>query len=391
LAEGLAVRGHSILVISENMTDEPLREVRGGVEILRLPTVAGYGPNVYDEPRLGRLHERMRNPSPPPLEARVAPALKAFDPDVMHTAVVGRLPQLWGLARQMGVPAVHTLRSYSALCTRRMMRRDRPCLRQCRDCMRSTLRGGAQAASAQVAAVVGISAHILGIYRDAGWFPGAHADVIGNSYESEARDRVLAIDPQDKPFDVGYIGRLHPSKGVAAFLQAAERMSGTRALKVVVTGTGNPDYVRMLRARYESERIVFTGYGDPADFFASTRICVVPSLWYEPFGRIFVEALYYGVPVLGSMRGGGAEVLTPETGRLFDPDDVPALAALLEEAVAMPPETYAAMSRAAVARSDSYSVEAIARRYEAVYEQVVGAGAEQGTARATAKGRDAAA
>jgi glycosyltransferase involved in cell wall biosynthesis len=41
----------------------------------------------------------------------------------------------------------------------------------------------------------------------------------------------------------------------------------------------------------------------PSDFFALTRILLVPSVFHEPFGRVAAEALVNGVPPLVSDRG----------------------------------------------------------------------------------------
>ena len=41
----------------------------------------------------------------------------------------------------------------------------------------------------------------------------------------------------------------------------------------------------------------------PADFFALTKILLVPSLFPEPFGRVAAEALINGIPPLVSDRG----------------------------------------------------------------------------------------
>ena len=48
----------------------------------------------------------------------------------------------------------------------------------------------------------------------------------------------------------------------------------------------------------------------PADFFALTRILLVPSAFHEPFGRVAAEALINGIPPLVSDRGA-----LPETVR----------------------------------------------------------------------------
>src|SRR6185369_11313740 len=60
----------------------------------------------------------------------------------------------------------------------------------------------------------------------------------------------------------------------------------------------------------------------PADFFALTKILLVPSLFADPFGRVAAEALINGVPPLVSDRGGlpqtvaGAGLVLPVPDRL---------------------------------------------------------------------------
>jgi glycosyltransferase involved in cell wall biosynthesis len=73
----------------------------------------------------------------------------------------------------------------------------------------------------------------------------------------------------------------------------------------------------------------------PAEYFALTRVLLVPSVWEEPFGRVAAEAMVNGIPALVGNRGslphviggdadagGGGRVLpvpdwmTPDTTRL---------------------------------------------------------------------------
>jgi glycosyltransferase involved in cell wall biosynthesis len=79
----------------------------------------------------------------------------------------------------------------------------------------------------------------------------------------------------------------------------------------------------------------------PADYFALTRLLLVPSVWEEPFGRVAAEAMINGVPALVGNRGalphvvggdfadgGGGRVLpipewmTDQTTRLPDEREV---------------------------------------------------------------------
>jgi glycosyltransferase involved in cell wall biosynthesis len=52
----------------------------------------------------------------------------------------------------------------------------------------------------------------------------------------------------------------------------------------------------------------------PADYFALTRILVVPSVWEKPFGRVAAEAMVNGVPPLVSNRGSLPHVVGGDVG-----------------------------------------------------------------------------
>ncbi len=48
---------------------------------------------------------------------------------------------------------------------------------------------------------------------------------------------------------------------------------------------------------------------DPRDFYRVTRAVLMPSLWRESLGRVAVEAMANGIPVLASDRGALPETL----------------------------------------------------------------------------------
>jgi glycosyltransferase involved in cell wall biosynthesis len=52
----------------------------------------------------------------------------------------------------------------------------------------------------------------------------------------------------------------------------------------------------------------------PADYFALTRILVVPSVWEEPFGRVAAEAMINAIPPLVSNRGSLPHVVGGDFG-----------------------------------------------------------------------------
>jgi glycosyltransferase involved in cell wall biosynthesis len=48
---------------------------------------------------------------------------------------------------------------------------------------------------------------------------------------------------------------------------------------------------------------------DPRDFYRVTRVVLMPSLWRESLGRVPIEAMANGIPVLASDRGALPETL----------------------------------------------------------------------------------
>lgn len=66
-------------------------------------------------------------------------------------------------------------------------------------------------------------------------------------------------------------------------------------------------------------------------FYQEGDICVIPSLWPEPFGITAIEAMACGIPVIASMTGGLQEIIEDGvTGFLFEPGDSKELARKLK-------------------------------------------------------------
>ena len=64
------------------------------------------------------------------------------------------------------------------------------------------------------------------------------------------------------------------------------------------------------------------------DVIGQAKLLIMPSIWYETFGRTMVEAFSRGTPVLASRLGAMNEIITDgRTGLLFSPGDAGDLAA----------------------------------------------------------------
>ena len=70
---------------------------------------------------------------------------------------------------------------------------------------------------------------------------------------------------------------------------------------------------------------------------ASSRFVIVPSICFETFSMVIVEAFSQGIPVIAPAHGAPAELVTDrKNGLLFVPGDAPSLARAVRELGADP-------------------------------------------------------
>lgn len=147
--------------------------------------------------------------------------------------------------------------------------------------------------------------------------------------------RELDIDPH--AFLAVYAGRLHPDKGLDTLIDALALLPETSV--VAIAGQQRDrlgrDYEAELRDRADARGVTarcrFIGHTRTvATLYRAADVTVLPSLCAEAFGRVVIESMACGTPVVASRIGGIPEILTGEFEQcLFPPGDATALAAHL--------------------------------------------------------------
>lgn len=134
-----------------------------------------------------------------------------------------------------------------------------------------------------------------------------------------------ASERPERPFTIGYLGRLVEEKGVSLLLEAASHLRGAWEMLFVGGGPLHEALVQQAQALGIAERVVFVGQVPSTEMprhYHALDALVLPSLtrpnWKEQFGRVLVEAMASGVPVVGSDSGaipdviGEAGLIVPE-------------------------------------------------------------------------------
>jgi glycosyltransferase involved in cell wall biosynthesis/GT2 family glycosyltransferase len=202
-------------------------------------------------------------------------------------------------------------------------------------------------------------------------FPGL-ADVIPLGVSAPTRPG----QPKPAGHAIGYAGRLVAHKGVEVLLEA---VAGLADVTLAVAGAG-PDEASLRDRAGRADltgRVRFLGSLDEDElsrFYRQIDVLAVPSLttptWVEQFGRVAVEAMAHGVPVVASDSGALPDVVGG-AGLLVPPGDPTALRLALAQLLDNT-EPRARCREQGLHRAAECDWDAVAERYAELYGRAVG-------------------
>jgi glycosyltransferase involved in cell wall biosynthesis len=182
--------------------------------------------------------------------------------------------------------------------------------------------------------------------------------------------------PDDAPL-VAQVSKLTPVKGCEDFVRAAAQIHQImpEVVFLLIGGAPYPDYkqkITNLIADYKLEdHFILTGFRqDVSDIIRIIDLLVLPS-HYEPFGRVLIEAMSAGKPVIGTTVGGIPEIIADGVTGILVPPNSPdelakAVAKILED-----PEVARQMGQAGQQRAQTFfSSQRYVREIKKVYEEL---------------------
>lgn len=204
-------------------------------------------------------------------------------------------------------------------------------------------------------------------------YPGPDIEAIDAQLQDKVKikARRAEFSPDNAPL-LGIFGRISPWKGQDVFLRALAKIPQARGLIVGGALFGEEEYAKQIQNLVKElgieSRVHFAGHvNDVARAMAACDVVAHCSTAPEPFGRVIVEAMLAGTPVIASDGGGAKEIVRHgETGLLMPIGDVDALAAAMEFYLADPERSGQMAQRARESAERDFSTESATQKFRQI-------------------------
>ncbi|MBU2740809.1 MULTISPECIES: glycosyltransferase family 4 protein [Acidithiobacillus] len=169
---------------------------------------------------------------------------------------------------------------------------------------------------------------------------------------------------------VGVFGRLSPWKGQDVFLRTLAMMPAVQGLIVGSPMFGEDAYAQHLEQEIKTlgleNRVKLLGFrSDIPELMKTCDIIAHTSIAPEPFGRVIVEGMLSGRPVVASKSGGPNEIIeNGVTGMLYTPGDSQALQSVLSEIINEPEQALLMAQRGRETALNRFSLDNMHKRLD---------------------------
>lgn len=296
-------------------------------------------------------------------------------------------PSAYYAAKDEGVAVVQTLHNYRLLCPNALFFREG---RVCEDCLGKVpisgiIHGcyrGSRSASAMTAATTTFHS-LIGT-----WTKAVDVFIVYSQFAVDKfvqggipaekivfKTNFLHPAPQPEKGEGGYglfVGRLSVEKGLGIMLDAWRQLGGRIPLKILGDGPMSGLVTEAAKEMPEIEWLGRRPFEEVYDIVGKAAFLILPSEWYETFGRVAIEAFAKGTPVVASNIGAIAELIEHGyNGLLFRPSDSNDLADKINWLLDHPQELKQMRSAARSEFDRKYTANDNCKRLIEIYETAI--------------------
>jgi len=264
--------------------------------------------------------------------------LKKVRPDVVHFHNIFYVltPSVYQACKDEGIPVVQSLHNFRLLCSNALLFRNNGICEECIE-QKNLNRGIYHRCYKKSRLLTTIVVRMLKHHWQKGtWVNMVDHYIMASEFGRQKHiaagipKEKISIKPhvvhpdlprsnQDKGYAL-YVGRLSEEKGVRTLLEAWREIHGV-PLKIAGDGPLTSELKTYVKNNNVAN-VEFLGFISDEqchERMQGAKFLVVPSVCYENFPRIVVEAYSYGIPVVASFLGSFPEIVKDnETGLLFE-------------------------------------------------------------------------
>ncbi len=218
-----------------------------------------------------------------------------------------------------------------------------------------------------------VSNAVMDIYSSYEFFKRSKKTVFPNIFEiDEIELKKEKINKET--FDILYTGRLTRNKGAHTLIKAVGKIHDGH-IRLHLFGNANAeDNLYFKKLAEADKRIIFYGQvpnKELLEFYKIADVTVIPSIYFETFGRVIIESFNEGVPVIGSKVAAIPEIIQEGyNGFLFEPGNVQQLKEILEYAI-LNRDKLKEMRENCINTAKKYSVENNIYKLEEIYKEAI--------------------
>lgn len=256
---------------------------------------------------------------------KVGKVIDKINPNVLHCHNIFPLltPAIYDSCTNYDIATVQTLHNYRVICPGALLMRDRIVCEKCvtgspyhavlHSCYKNSMVGTFAVSrmvdfhrrkgtwKTKVNRFIALTQFAKEKFVEAG-FP-AHKISVKPNFIDDPISESEVFYREDRAL---FVGRMSQEKGVDVMLSAWHRVNYPLAI------AGDGPTLATLKNEIKNNNICFLGNQSKAQIhslMSTVRFLVMPSVWYEGFPMVLVEAFAHGLPVICSRLGGMAEIV----------------------------------------------------------------------------------
>lgn len=371
VAEGLAKKGHEVLVITTSPNRKRYSEKINGVKIYRLGMTNIHPTYTWGtQPMIIKPIYHIINLWSPYSYVVIKNILKKEMPDVVHINNYSGLSlSVFSAVKSLNLPLIFTVHDYSLIFWMSNLLNSRGkgkiVSRMCRlynEIVKYIVNNKPNI-------IITVSKSAVYKLRENGLFENTEVVVLPNAIEL---GNLSSIKKYYDTIDILYAGALSRYKGVHILINAFKELK-SKNIRLHIVGKGKEEE-EFKKIAGSDQRITFYGFKtgeELMNFYKRANVVVAPSLYLETFGLVIIESFKYGTPVVGSKIGAYPELIkNGYNGFLFEAGNVDELKDKIEYLIENPSELKR-LENGAFESAKKYDIGEHIKKLEDIYEAVV--------------------